>query len=63
MLEFFGVILYDPPPEFAVKTALWLLKPGTRDPRLDLFQGFSILYCWIPGQFTKTSKEQLFSTI
>jgi len=27
---------------FAVKTALWLLKPGTRDPRLDPFQGFSV---------------------
>jgi len=26
-----GVILYDPPPKFAVKTALWLIKPGTRD--------------------------------
>jgi len=28
---FSGVILYDPLPKFALKTALWLLKPGTRD--------------------------------
>jgi len=41
-----GVIL-------AVKTALWLLKSGTRDPRLDPFQCFSIWYFWIPGQDTK----------
>jgi len=27
--DFSGVILYDPLPQFAVKTALWLLKPGT----------------------------------
>jgi len=28
--------------KFALKTALSLLKPGTRDPKLDPFQGFSI---------------------
>jgi len=26
---FSGVILYDTPPKFVLKTALWLLKPGT----------------------------------
>ena len=39
---FSRVILYDPPLKFALKTALWLLKPDT--PRLDPFQGFSIWY-------------------
>ena len=53
---YFGVI-------FAVKTALWLLKPGTQDLRLDPFQGFSSWYFWIPGQDTKTNKEKVCSTI
>jgi len=52
---YFGVI-------FAVKTALWLLKPGTRDPRLDPFLGFSIWYFWIPGRVNKINKEQVLST-
>jgi len=40
---FSGVILYDPPPKFAVKTALRPLKPGTRDQRWDPFQGLVLL--------------------
>ena len=28
---FSAVMVYDPPPTFAVKTALWLLKPEARD--------------------------------
>jgi len=53
---YFGVI-------FAVKAALWLLKLGTRDPKLGPFQGFSSWYFWISGQDTKINKEKLFSTI
>jgi len=41
--DFSGVILYDPPPKFAVQTTLWLQNPGTRDPRWDPFQSFSIV--------------------
>jgi len=43
--------------------AQWLLKLGTRDPRLDSFHCCSIWYFMIPGQDTIINKEQLFSTI
>jgi len=48
---FSGVILYYPPPNFAVKPSLWLHlpKPGTWDPRWDPFHCFSIWYFWVPG--------------
>ena len=45
----------------AVKTALWLLKPGTLNPRLDPFQGFSSWYFWIPGQNTKIINNIFFN--
>jgi len=46
---FIGVILYDPPPKFALKTALCLLKPGTRDLKLDLLHVFKYLVLSDPG--------------
>ena len=48
---------------FAVKTVLWLLKPGTRDPKLQPFNGCSSWYFWIPDQNTKKNKDKLPSTI
>ena len=48
-VNYFGVI-------FAVKTALWLLKPGTLDPRLDPFQcSWNV---WNPDQDKKINKDK-----
>ena len=56
VVYYFGV-------NFAVNKALWLLKPGTRDPKLQPFNGCSSWYFWIPDQNTKNNKDKLPSTI
>jgi len=44
---FSGVILYDPSPKFALKMALWLLKPGTRDWTRSRVSAFGTFGFWV----------------